>query len=39
MKSKLGDDARLKHILECVEEIGSAIKGVDYEAFINNHVL
>ena len=39
MKSKLGDDARLKHMLECMEEIESAIKNVDYEAFISDHVL
>ena len=36
MKSKLGDDARLKHMLECMEEIESAIKNVDYEAFIKS---
>ncbi len=26
-------------MLECMDEIGLAIKNVDYEAFVNNHVL
>ena len=39
MKGRIGDDARLKHILECIEEIESAIKGYTFESFIENHVL
>jgi uncharacterized protein with HEPN domain len=39
MKNKLGDEARLRHMLECMEEIESAIKNVPYDQFISNHVL
>lgn len=39
MKNKLGDEVRLRHMLECMDEIESAIKNVDYETFIDNHVL
>ncbi|MES2330780.1 MAG: HepT-like ribonuclease domain-containing protein [Bacteroidota bacterium] len=39
MKDKIGDKARLQHILECITEIRSAISGETEESFIKNHVL
>ena len=39
MKDKLGDDARLRHILESIEEIELAVKGLNYEMFVENHVV
>jgi len=39
MRDKLGDKARLGHILESIEEIENAVKEVAYDDFLNNHVL
>ena len=39
MKDKLGDEGRLKHILESIEEIEMAVNGLNYEAFVENHVV
>ena len=39
MRGSIGDIARIKHILECVEEIENAIAGYDFEQFSENHVL
>ena len=39
MKNKLGDEARLGHMMESIQEIESAIDGVQYEEFLANHVL
>lgn len=39
MRSKIGDKERLNHILDCISEIETAVKGVDATRFINNHVL
>lgn len=39
MKDKLSDEVRLRHIHECIREIESAIKGLDYTNFVSDHVL
>ncbi len=39
MRDKIGDDARICHIIEYINEIETAINGVNYEAFCDNHVL
>jgi uncharacterized protein with HEPN domain len=39
MKNKLGDEARLRHILDCITGIESAIAELDQESFIANHVV
>jgi uncharacterized protein with HEPN domain len=39
MRGKIGDKERLNHILDCITEIDTAVKGVSEEGFINNHVL
>jgi len=39
MKGKIGDEARLNHIIECIEEIENAVKGNTFESFKDNHVL
>jgi len=39
MKSKLGDEARLKHIYDCIVEIETAVKGISEADFISNHIL
>jgi uncharacterized protein with HEPN domain len=36
MKNKLGDKARLEHILNAIEEIESFIKDLDLDGFLNN---
>lgn len=38
MKDKLGDNGRLRHVLECIEEIESAVKGLSFDEFVENHV-
>lgn len=39
MKGKIGDKARLQHILDSIDEIKSAIDGKTIESFSQNHVL
>ena len=39
MKDKLGDNGRLRHMLESVEEIEAAVKGLSYDEFVENHVI
>ena len=39
MRGSIGDDARIKHILDCIGEIESAITGFTFEGFSSNHVL
>lgn len=39
MKGKIGDDARLNHIFDCMNEIETAIQGHTFETFYKNHVL
>jgi len=39
MKSKLGDKARLNHILDSISEIEIFFNGIDYEGFISNSML
>ena len=39
MPDKLGDKARLKHILDAIDEIGSFTDGVDFEAFRQDSML
>ena len=39
MKDKIGDKARLQHIIESINEIRTAIAGETEETFIKNHVL
>jgi uncharacterized protein with HEPN domain len=39
MKNKLGDEARLRHILDCITEIESAVAELDLESFIASHVV
>ncbi len=36
MKSKLGDKARLEHILEAIDDIEGFVKDINFENFINN---
>jgi len=38
MKDKIGDKARLQHIIESINEIGSAIADETEGTFIKNHV-
>jgi uncharacterized protein with HEPN domain len=39
MKDSIGDEARIMHITECIEEIKKSLEGYDFEKFSNNHVL
>lgn len=39
MKSKLGDKARLQHIMDCIEEINLATNGLVQSEFEQNHIL
>lgn len=39
MQSKLGDIARLKHIIEAIQEIESYISTEDFQAFMNNSMM
>lgn len=39
MRGRLGDYARLKHILDAILEIESYLAGTDYEAFLNNSMM
>ncbi len=39
MRGRLGDNARLKHILDAIVEIESYLINTDYEAFLNNSMM
>ena len=39
MKGNQGDHTRIKHILDCIEEIEIAIASFTFESFCQNHVL
>lgn len=39
MRGRLGDSARLKHILDSIVEIESYLIGTDYEEFLNNSMM
>lgn len=39
MKGKSGDEGRLRHILESIEEIEMAVKDLSYEEFVENHIV
>lgn len=39
MRGRIGDEARIEHIKDCIEEIENAIKDYDFEKFSKNHVL
>ena len=39
MSYELGDEIRLKHILESIEEIEAAVTGYDLDKFIANHIV
>ncbi len=39
MRGRIGDDARISHIIEYINEIEKAIEGVNFESFCSNHVL
>jgi uncharacterized protein with HEPN domain len=39
MRGKLGDKARLNHILEAINEIESYTANTDYDAFIENSMM
>ncbi len=39
MRGRLGDNARLKHILDAIVEIESYLIDTDYEAFLNNSIM
>jgi uncharacterized protein with HEPN domain len=39
MRGRLGDSARLKHILDSIVEIESYLIDTDYEAFLNNSMM
>ncbi|GGC24417.1 DUF86 domain-containing protein [Parapedobacter defluvii] len=36
MKGQLGDKVRIQHVLDAIGEVESYLKGVEYEAFIQN---
>lgn len=38
MKGRMGDNARIHHILECINKIESAISGFTYEDFERNDI-
>lgn len=39
MRDKIGDKARIIHILEAIHEIETYILGIDYETFVNNSMM
>ncbi len=39
MRDKIGDKARIIHILEAISEIEIYITGADYQSFINNSMM
>ncbi len=39
MRDKIGDNARVSHIIEYINEIETAIEGITYDSFCDNHVL
>ena len=39
MRSELGDEIRLKHILDAIDEIGTYIIEVDFATFIKNSMI
>lgn len=39
MKSKMSDETRLMHIMECIQEIEAAIIGLDKDSFCHNHII
>jgi uncharacterized protein with HEPN domain len=39
MSYELGDETRLRHILESIEEVENATAGFDLDEFISNHVV
>ena len=39
MKSDLGDEARLLHILDCIDEIYKATDGLTQDEFEQNHIV
>ncbi|MBI2729459.1 MAG: DUF86 domain-containing protein [Sphingobacteriales bacterium] len=39
MRGKIGDKERLNHISDCINEIETAVKGINKEQFVSNHVL
>jgi uncharacterized protein with HEPN domain len=39
MSFELGDEVRLGHIVESIDEIELAIKGFDLDSFVANHVV
>ena len=39
MRGRLGDSARLKHILDAIVEIESYLIDTEYEAFLNNSMM
>lgn len=39
MRGKLGDSARLNHILDAIVEIESYIDSADFNAFLNNSMM
>jgi uncharacterized protein with HEPN domain len=39
MRGRIGDNARISHIVEYIDEIEKAIEDVNFESFCSNHVL
>ena len=39
MRSELGDEIRLKHILDAIEEIDKYLVEVDFATFVNNSMM
>lgn len=39
MRGRLGDRARLNHILDAIAEVENYLINVDYDAFLNNSMM
>ena len=39
MRGRLGDEARVLHILEFIGEIESALDNIEFDGFVENHIL
>ncbi len=39
MRGKLGDKARLNHILDAIVEVETYLENADYDSFLNNSMM
>lgn len=39
MKGEIADKIRIEHIFECIHEIETSVKGLNFDEFSENHVL